>query len=496
MWKLRPQLIWPASFLDFDQFVDVLVLEPYWKNQEIDFPALDTARRMLLAYRNAPAAKKPLLEGETRTAVSDAINELMRTRDLRHGGIPAPSTLELLESNRDYLEKRFPTLRKRELPKLGRRKYLTIPNVKSRKSPEGATMPPELVKLCVEDPGTIRDTPPLHVLSTALNLVHGDNLAWQERKAASFTISPLHAGSHILGYRDSAEYAKGKKAGISLGTAMAISGAAVSPNRGSESSPTFTFLMTLFNARLGWWLGNPRKKTYSLEGPKMSIFSLLREALGRTDRNHRYVYLSDGGHFENLGLYEMVMRRCKYIIVCDATADSNFGFGDLANAVRKVRIDLGIPIEPLVTKYIGPQKDERFGKYCAFGHIRYQDVDGGGKERMGYLLYVKPCVFSECPADVRNYAKEHQTFPHETTADQFFSESQFESYRALGRYIIGKMCGDHVERKTCVAPNVPIFFANAWTYVHTGVPPAGDAEVENMSDVVSWMRKSIGEHPS
>jgi hypothetical protein len=178
--------------------------------------------------------------------------------------------------------------------------------------------------------------------------------------------------------------------------------------------------------------------------------------------------------------------------VCDATADSKFGFGDLANAVRKVRIDLGIPIEPLVTKFIGPQDDERFGKYCAFGHIRYQDVDGGGKEQMGYLLYIKPCVFSECPADVRNYAKEHQTFPHETTADQFFSESQFESYRALGRYIIGKMCGDDVDRETCVAPNVPVFFANAWHYVHKGVPPAGNARVRTINDVVQWMQLSLG----
>jgi hypothetical protein len=496
MWKLRPQLIRPSSFLDFDRFANELTKEPYWNDPKIDFFALDIARTLLAAYINAPTTKKPLLDGETRTAVSDAINELMRTRDLRHRGIPAPSTLDLLESNRCYLEGRFPTLRKRETLELDRRETLTIPSVKSRITSDGTKMPGELIRRCFTDRGSIRATPPLHVLSTALNLVHGQNLAWQERKAASFTISPLHAGSGILGYRDSADYAKGKKSGISLGTAMAISGAAVSPNRGSESSPTFTFLMTLFNARLGWWLGNPKKKTYTKEGPKMSIFSLLREALGRTDENHPYVYLSDGGHFENLGLYEMVRRRCKYIIVSDATADSNFGFGDLANAVRKVRIDLGIPIEPLVTKYIGPQKDERFGKYCAFGHIRYQDVDGGGKEQMGYLLYIKPCVFSECPADVRNYAKEHRTFPHETTVDQFFSESQFESYRALGRHIIGRMCGDDLEREACVAPNVPTFFANAWTYVHTGVPPAGDAAIENVSDVVSWMRRSLGEHPN
>ena len=103
---------------------------------------------------------------------------------------------------------------------------------------------------------------PLHVVNMALNLVGGANLAWQQRKAESFTATRLHSGSCRIGYRPSTEYggrysASPRNTPISLGTAMTISGAAASPNMGYNSSPLLTMVMTLFNARLGWWLGNP-----------------------------------------------------------------------------------------------------------------------------------------------------------------------------------------------------------------------------------------------
>src|SRR5262249_33729423 len=121
---------------------------------------------------------------------------------------------------------------------------------------------------------------PLHVINMTLNLVKGENLAWQERKAESFTVSPLHAVSYRpeLGYRRSHLYGGTKGldggAGISLGTALAISGAAASPNAGYHSSPVVTFLMALFNVRLGWWLGNPGPKgeqTFRWRGPRFAI---------------------------------------------------------------------------------------------------------------------------------------------------------------------------------------------------------------------------------
>ncbi len=181
------------------------------------------------------------------------------------------------------------------------------------------------------------------VINIALNLVGGNNPAWQERKAESFTATPLHCGSLSTGFRRTADYG-GMKNGLSLGTAMAISGAAISPNMGYHSSPLVGFIMTLFNVRLGWWLGNPRAEDYTArsDGPYFGAVAVMRELFGLTTDTGRYVYLSDGGHFENLGLYEMVRRRCHFILVSDAGQDPRSHFEDLGNAVRKIWIDFGV----------------------------------------------------------------------------------------------------------------------------------------------------------
>jgi len=275
---------------------------------------------------------------------------------------------------------------------------------------------------------------PFHVLNLTLNLVSGERLAWQQRKAASFTVSPLHCGSADLGYRPSAEYAEG----IKIGTAMAISGAAASPNMGYHSSPLVGFIMTLFNARLGGWLGNPGdpgERTWRERGPRSATGSLIKEAFGLTTDRSRYVYLSDGGHFENLGLYEMVARRCKRIVVLDSGADPCFGYEDLGNAIRKIRIDLNIPIE-FTEALAGPLRAGT--KRCAVARIDYSAVDG--KCEPGYLIYVKPMFLGNEPPDVQSYHTEHLDFPHETTADQWFNESQTESYRMLGLHTIDEIC--------------------------------------------------------
>ncbi|HSY50069.1 MAG TPA: patatin-like phospholipase family protein [Thermoanaerobaculia bacterium] len=285
---------------------------------------------------------------------------------------------------------------------------------------------------------------PMHVVNMALNLVRGDNLAWQERKAESFAVSPLYAGTPVysekagksLGYRPTRLY--GGPAGVSLGTAVAISGAAASPNMGYNSSPALSFLLTLFNVRLGWWFGNPGEAgnhTYDQTNPTTSLYPLLAEAFGATNDTFPYIYLSDGGHFENLAVYEMVLRRCKYIIVTDASADAEFGFDSLGNAIRKIRIDLGIPIEINRPMGLYPrnQKDPKKPIYCAVADIHYGAVDAGAAD--GKLLYIKPAFYGkEEPKDIYNYAVENAAFPHQTTGDQWFSESQFESYRTLGEF--------------------------------------------------------------
>ncbi len=290
-----------------------------------------------------------------------------------------------------------------------------------------------------------------HVVNVALNLVKKDkeNLGWQERKAESFTFSPLHAGNWMLGYRSTEEYGLGRSGrAVSLGTAIAISGAAASPNMGYHSSPAVTFLMTLFNLRLGWWLGNPGRAgqdTFDQSGPTFAMTPIIQEALGFTNDRNPYVYLSDGGHFENLGLYEMVLRRVRFLLVVDAGQDQAVGFDDLGNAIRKIRVDLGIPIRMGDMKMAARTATALTAaggcKRCAVGRVEYSCVDGTSPADDGVLVYLKPVLCGTEPADVYNYAQTHPEFPHESTRDQWFSESQFESYRVLGLHSVEELCG-------------------------------------------------------
>jgi hypothetical protein len=285
---------------------------------------------------------------------------------------------------------------------------------------------------------------PFHIINVALNLSGDEKLAWQQRKAESFTISPLHAGGKGVGYRPVKEYAAQKSScispddGLSLGTAIAVSGAAASPNMGYHSSPLITFIMALFNLRLGWWLGNPGRagnNTWRGAGPKVSAFIMLREMFGRTSDHYKYIYLSDGGHFENLGLYEMALRRCRFIVMIDAGCDKQYCFEDLGNALRKIRIDLcttiSIDIKPILEGK----------KRCATGTIYYPAANGNPAAE-GKIVYIKPIVNGNEPPDIFNYYKTNDKFPHEPTSDQWFSEYQFESYRMLGLHTIGDMLNE------------------------------------------------------
>lgn len=280
----------------------------------------------------------------------------------------------------------------------------------------------------------LRGQRPLPVLNLALNLVGGRRLAWQQRKAETFTVTPWHSGSLDLGYRDSKEYG----GSVTLGTAMTISGAAASPNMGYHSSPLISFTMMLFNARLGAWLGNPGvagNASWREEGPRSAVGSMIREALGLTDDQGEYVYLSDGGHFENLALYEMIVRRCNTVLLLDNGCDPDYNYEDLGNALRKIRIDLEVPIY-FPEAQLRPLLERR--RRWAVATIQYSAVDPGAPD--GRLIYLKPMVMDHESPDVLSYKAASPTFPHETTGDQWFSEAQTESYRTLGEYSIREMC--------------------------------------------------------
>jgi len=294
---------------------------------------------------------------------------------------------------------------------------------------------------------------PFHVVNMALNLVNGKNLAWQQRKAETFTASKLHCGNFRLGYRRTRLYAgRQNGTGLSLGTAFTISGAAANSNMGYHSSPLICFLLTLFNIRLGRWLGNPGKhgqRTFTSPGPRQWAYYTAKEAFGLTDNTSPFVFLSDGGHFENLGIYEMILRRCKIILVCDAGSDPHCKLDNLGNAIRKIRADLGVNIN-IKHFEIYSRNDRRYaelikaevGKYCAIGVIDYESLSplpNGNRRRNGVFIYLKPAICGTEPKDVFNYKESSNSFPHESTVDQFFNETQFESYRALGLHILDRI---------------------------------------------------------
>lgn len=286
----------------------------------------------------------------------------------------------------------------------------------------------KLAELCREVAGKPQCQRPYPIHNTAMNLVAGKQLAWQQRRAAAFAFTPMASGYSftlpdekglvLSHYRPTSQYMEG----VWMGSAMAISGAAACPNMGYHSSPALTFLMTVFNVRLGHWSPNPADESYwTKHDPPFGGTYLLKELFGKTQYDSPFVYLSDGGHFENLGIYELVRRRCAYIVAIDAGEDGDSQFEDLGNAIRKCYADFGVVIDV----HAG---DLQHG-YSVVGRITYPDAPPAT------LIYIKPRLTGAEPADLLNYKRTHPGFPHESTADQWFDESQFESYRKLGHWI-------------------------------------------------------------
>ncbi len=295
---------------------------------------------------------------------------------------------------------------------------------------------------------------PYPILNAALNASEVTDLARQDRKAESFIFSPFYCGfdfsmlkasadsktkSYDYAYRQTKDYAFNDD-GPGIGTAMAISGAAVNPNQGCHSSAATAFLLTVFNVEMGWWMGNPRKSTWERSEPRFGLGYIFNNLVGKTTTRSDYVALSDGGHFDNMGLYELIRRKCSFIILCDAEQDDQFTCEGFANAVRRCRIDFGADINIDISKIVN-RVDGRFSEaHYALGDIRYP-----GESQPGKLLYIKSSITKEdLPVDVFEYAKKNETFPHQTTADQFFDEEQFESYRRLGLWIAGQAFNNEI----------------------------------------------------
>lgn len=275
---------------------------------------------------------------------------------------------------------------------------------------------------------------PYHLINVALNLQGAKIPGLRGRRSDFFVLSKCFTGSIRTGFLETKKMEQ-YDGGLDLGTAMAVSGAAASPNRGVTTVKPLVFIMTLLNIRLGYWLPNPsmvgdpswltRLGLRRGPGPKY----VLKEAVGHLDAKGKYVNVSDGGHLENLGIYELLRRRCKLIIAVDGEADPDMGFRSLIKLQLYARLDMGIEIELNLEPV---RKDDKgySRQRWVLGKIHY------GEGEVGHLLYIKASVTGDEYEYVRAYRAAHPSFPHESTAEQFFTEDQFEAYRALG-YQIG-----------------------------------------------------------
>lgn len=338
---------------------------------------------------------------------------------------------------------------------------------------------------------------PYHLINTNVILVGSKNSVVRNRGGESFLLSPLFVGSDVTGWKSTPDIYGGKEQ-LTLPTAMAISGAAANPNTGSGGaglmrSLVASRLMMLFNVRLAYWLNNPHPQS-AMNAVWVRLWAWLESRNVGNDRQARclypgvaavagithkedsgYVELSDGGHFENLGIYELVRRRVPLIVVVDAAQDESCSLGDLANAIERVRVDFGVRVDFAWKDYalsglypggagnrlIGGARVRLAERGWAIGRIAYpkmpdshssrnvptdagrlrralvgNDADGAkaidAGQHDGCLVYLKPTIRASLPPDVLAYRAAHPAFPHETTADQLFDELQFEAYRQLG----------------------------------------------------------------
>jgi hypothetical protein len=296
---------------------------------------------------------------------------------------------------------------------------------------------------------------PYPIINASLNIERSQYANKRGRNADFFIFTPEYTGSGATGYIGTQRIEKDETA-LDLGTAMAISAAAVSSNMGALTIKPLVFTLAILNNRLGYWLRNPRRiigyRPWYRWLFDIRSFLLLKEMFSLITEKSATVYLTDGGHIENLGVYSLLKRRCKVIIAIDAIADPGMGFAAFLTLERYARIDLGATVDlpwPAI-RDCNLAVDKAFkadeagsaipslpGPHCAAGEIQY------GPKETGILLYVKASLNGDESDYILDYKRRNRAFPHETTGDQFFGEEQLEAYRALGFHIMkGLLTGE------------------------------------------------------
>jgi hypothetical protein len=274
------------------------------------------------------------------------------------------------------------------------------------------------------------------------------------REALPFTFGPREIGGREVGWirTEDMEHSLTRRRArdITLPAAVAISGAAVSPAMGKMSRPSVRALLTLTNARLGVWLPNPRYVNQlrdvgaEIEGRPLRFRErarptyLAKEAFGLHRKGDRFLYVTDGGHVENLGIVELLRRGCTQIYCFDASGDQVDTFFTLGEAVAIARSELGVDIDldPTPLREPDPKRQPAHGqqwstKDVQVGTFRYPP-DASGTRVEGTIIYTKAVVTADATWDVRAYGEKDETFPTLGTANQLYIEERFEAYRGLG----------------------------------------------------------------
>ncbi len=311
---------------------------------------------------------------------------------------------------------------------------------------------------------------PVHFINVCVNqtVSPGEQLVQRDRKGKPLVIAPngyyLDQGAYAMrthGPRNELSYP------LNFGEWIGVSGAAISTGLGRNSGLGVSLIVGFANLRLGrWWPGVPQHKGMRSHWVR-SLFKtqtyLIDEIRGLFYGSHRpYQYLSDGGHFDNTGIYELLKperdRGVRLIVLCDCGQDVDNDFRDLANLIRLARIDHGLEIRVNEDAADDPLLSDRFGRPADFRRrpdgtlppastrcAILLDVLATGRDAaqpprqagsvVARIVLLKPVLTSDVPVDLTHYQGTHDSFPQQSTGDQFFDEAQWESYRQLGLHI-------------------------------------------------------------
>ncbi|WP_286262706.1 patatin-like phospholipase family protein [Thalassotalea atypica] len=275
---------------------------------------------------------------------------------------------------------------------------------------------------------------PFHIINCNVELTGSTQSKYRNRTGDCFSFTPLYSGATATGYRGTDVYLDGK---VDLASVCAISGAAVATNTAATRSKPVNFLMAILNLRLGCWLKNPKALHQSRFIRPLWYSAMFKDMFGsHLDENETFIHLSDGGHFENLGVYELVRRKTKLIFAFDSGADPDYQFQDLGKLTELIRVDFGAKLIIDVNDIPPNQQGESKASW-AIGEIKYADEN----KSSAIFVYVKSSISDsgKLSEDINSYKRQHPQFPHQSTANQFFNEAQFEAYRELGFQITHRM---------------------------------------------------------